>query len=179
VKPPSDPMGFEIGLGQPSRYRALSNCLTDVFPSDRGLGQGTNRPVGPRCGKLGRRVTRKPQNFMPLFGGKTSAAARSARCPAVPRNAVVRSDRPSVSPTSGPARGSARYPMCSCPTPRAKPPARAPQAKSPCGPVVASGAGSTARPGSAESCSHSICASYRRGYLTSTFPWGRTFGTLH
>jgi hypothetical protein len=135
--------------------------------------------LGPDRGKLGRRVTRQSENFMPLFGGKTSAAAQSENCPANLRVGAFQIDRSTVSPTSDLVPQSERSRKCSCPTLQEGRREPWSQARSQCDPVEVSGAGPSARGGSAEFRPYPVSVSCRRGYLTAGLPWGRTFGTRH
>jgi hypothetical protein len=179
VQPTPDPIRFEIGLLQPSRYRALANGPPNVLPTGRRLSKWANRPVRPGCRQLGRRVARETEDFVSLLWGKTPAGDQSEARPAVRRFAFARSARPNVSPTFDPGPRFGRWPRCSRPRPRAVRPELEWQPRFPSGLAGASDAGSDALRGSNAPRPLLAFSSCTPGYLTDVLPWGRTFGTRH
>src|SRR6266850_8613250 len=176
VQPAPNAMRFERSLLEPSSYRALADGLTNESPPTGGLRQGAQRPVTSSRRQLRGRVTRQAEDFMPLFGGKTSAAVPNAHDPAVLATATSESGAANAEPISDRAPAFGRLPRRSDRSRPGAQPGRGWRSRYRCGPAGGDGEGPSA-PGRSivTMLTATRTFSWPRGYLMSSFPWGGTF----
>src|SRR5688572_13735002 len=178
VQPPLHPMRFESGGLQPSCDRTLADRRPDVAPAPNRFRQGAHGPVRPGRRQLFQGMAGQPDQFMPLFGGKTSGGAPSAKHREGRRAVRAQSARASGGPTCDPDRSAPRYSTPRRPHWRGAPPERGPQATTRCAPSAAIAAMPSAPVASTRYASPTPI-SWAAGYLTAGLPWGRTFGTRY